>query len=39
MLSRGTLVLNCAPHYAAPPQSTTQQAIVEGCILTNYVDA
>ncbi|MFE9804773.1 hypothetical protein ACFYP6_39265 [Streptomyces goshikiensis] len=39
MLSLGTLGLNCAPHYVAPPQSTTQPAIVEGCILTNYVDA
>ncbi|MFD9270498.1 hypothetical protein ACFWB1_19445 [Streptomyces goshikiensis] len=39
MLSLGTLGLNCAPHYAAPPQSTTQPAIVKGCILTNYVDA
>ncbi|WP_406179037.1 hypothetical protein [Streptomyces sp. NBC_01006] len=39
MLSLGALGLNCAPHYAAPPQSTTQPAIVEGCILTNYVDA
>ncbi|MGW6884168.1 hypothetical protein ACWGEU_28340 [Streptomyces goshikiensis] len=39
MLSLGTLGLNCAPHYVAPPQSTTQPAIVKGCILTNYVDA
>ncbi|MFJ9078166.1 hypothetical protein ACIRO3_23460 [Streptomyces sp. NPDC102278] len=39
MLSLGTLGLNCAPHYAATPQSTTQPAIVKGCILTNYVDA
>ncbi|MEV6572984.1 hypothetical protein [Streptomyces sp. NPDC051577] len=39
MLSLGTLGLNCAPHYAAPPQSTTQPAIVKGCILTNSVDA
>ncbi|MGW2989233.1 hypothetical protein [Streptomyces goshikiensis] len=39
MLSLGTLGLNCSPHYAAPPQSTTQPAIVEGCILTNFVDA
>ncbi|MFJ5074043.1 hypothetical protein ACIP8Z_05480 [Streptomyces sp. NPDC088553] len=39
MLSLGTLGLNCAPHYVAPPQSTTQPAIVEGCILTDHVDA
>ncbi|GGW73853.1 hypothetical protein [Streptomyces xantholiticus] len=39
MLSLGTLGLNCAPNYAAPPNSTTQEALVDGCILTNFVDA
>jgi hypothetical protein len=39
MLSLGVLGLNCAPNYAAPPNSLTQQALADGCILTNFVDA
>jgi hypothetical protein len=39
MLSLGTLGLNCAPQYAAPPNSTTRQALVDGCVLTDFVDA
>lgn len=39
MLSLGTLGLNCAPDYATPPNSTTQDALVDGCGLTNFVDA
>ncbi|MFD3503874.1 hypothetical protein ACFWWT_42335 [Streptomyces sp. NPDC058676] len=39
MLSLGVLGLNCVPNYAAPPNSLTQQALVDGCILTNFVDA
>ncbi|MFF0076536.1 hypothetical protein [Streptomyces sp. NPDC005494] len=39
MLSLGTLGLNCAPGYTAPPNSTTQDALVDGCVLTDFVDA
>lgn len=39
MPSLGTLGLNRVAHYTAPPQSITQRAIVQGCILTNFVDA
>jgi hypothetical protein len=39
MLSLGMLGLNCASHYEAPPNSTTQKALADGCVLTDFVDA
>ncbi|MFD9138149.1 hypothetical protein ACFVZA_38245 [Streptomyces bottropensis] len=39
MLSLGVLGLNCAPNYVTQPNSTTQNALVGGCILTTFVDA